>query len=127
MLFVILSLVLGVLLALLLPGYIPPTYTPYVAIAILAGLDSVFGGASAVINNQFQLKVFLSGFIGNVVLAALLTYIGNLLDVDIYLAFVIVFGTRILQNFTIIRRYLLNRHYSFHPLQKPKEEGDSPS
>ncbi|MDR0405939.1 MAG: small basic family protein [Clostridiales bacterium] len=92
------------------PINIPATLTPYIAISILAGLDSVFGGFTATINNNFKMKVFLTGFFGNALLAAALTFIGKMLDVDIYLAAIIVFGTRLFQNFAIIRRFVLNKY-----------------
>ena len=110
MLIIIFGLLIGVILGLSLPTGIPPAMTQYIAIAILAGLDSVFGGFTATINNNFKMKVFISGFFGNALLAIALTYIGKLLDVDIYLAAVIVFGTRLFQNFAVIRRFLLNKY-----------------
>lgn len=110
MLIIILSLLIGVSLGLSVPTGIPATYTPYIAIAILAGLDSVFGGFAATINSNFKMNVFISGFFGNAILAIALTFIGKLLDVDIYLAAIIVFGTRLFQNFAVIRRFLLNKY-----------------
>lgn len=109
MILIIPALLFGVSLALFVPVNIPAELTPYVAIAILAGMDSVFGGFAATINNNFKMKIFISGLFGNAALAIVLTYIGKLLDVDIYLAAVIVFGTRLFQNFSVIRRFLLNR------------------
>ncbi len=116
-LIIIASLLIGVVAGLFIPSGLPSTLTPYIAIAILAGLDSVFGGFAATINNNFKMKIFITGFFGNALLAMLLTYIGKLLDVDIYLAAVIVFGTRFFQNFAVIRRFLLNRPSS-GPTQK---------
>ncbi|MDD3765621.1 MAG: small basic family protein [Eubacteriales bacterium] len=109
---VIIALLFGVGLALFVPVNIPAELTPYVAIAILAGMDSVFGGFAATINNNFKMKIFMTGLFGNAILAMVLTYIGKLLDVDIYLAAVIVFGTRLFQNFSVIRRFLLSRRSS---------------
>lgn len=48
-------------------GFLVPTisYTAsnYLAIAIVAALDSVFGGIASNINKRFDMKVFLSGFL----------------------------------------------------------------
>ncbi len=110
MIIIIFSLLIGVALGLFLPSNLPATMTPYIAIGILAGLDSVFGGFAATINNNFKMKIFITGFFGNALLAIMLTYIGKLLDVDIYLAAIIVFGTRLFQNFAVIRRFLLNKY-----------------
>jgi small basic protein len=110
MLIIIFSLLAGIALGLFMPTGIPATLTPYIAIAILAGLDSIFGGLAANINNNFKMQVFITGFFSNAVLAMLLAYIGKLLDVDIYLAAIIVFGTRLFQNFAVIRRFLLSKY-----------------
>lgn len=119
MLIIILSLLIGISFGLFMPSGLSPAATPYIAIAILAGLDSVFGGFTATINNNFKIKVFITGFFGNATLAIALTYIGKLLDVDIYLAAIIVFGTRLMQNFAVIRRFLLNK---YSPDTTPKKQ-----
>ena len=84
---------------------IPYTYSRYLAIAIIAALDSIFGGISAVIKKNFDLKVFVTGFFGNAILSILLTLLGEKLNVDIYLAAIIVFVGRMFTNLSIIRRY----------------------
>lgn len=110
MLFIIGSLVVGVLAALLVPFYFSVTVSQYIAIALLAGIDSIFGGWAASINNNFRLNIFLSGFFGNMLLATALTYLGNLLNVDLYFAAVLIFGTRLFNNFAIIRRFVLGKY-----------------
>ena len=44
---------------------IPYTYSTFLAIAVVAALDSVFGGITSVINKNFDLKIFVTGFFGN--------------------------------------------------------------
>ena len=83
---------------------IPYSYSQYIAVAILACLDSVFGALSANMGKKFKLSIFLSGFVCNALIAIFLVYIGSKLNVDIYLAVVIVFTGRLLNNFTSIRR-----------------------
>lgn len=87
---------------------IPYSYSQYIAVAILACLDSVFGAYCANIENKFKMSTFISGFFGNALIAMFLTFIGSKLDVDIYLAAVIVFSGRLLNNFGTIRRYFIN-------------------
>ena len=53
------------------------------------------------------MKVFVSGFFVTAILAMLLTYLGEKLNVDIYLAAIIVFVGRMFNNLGIIRRYFL--------------------
>ena len=45
--FSVLGLVVGIVLGLFFPMYIPPAYTTYVAVALLAALDSLLGALHA--------------------------------------------------------------------------------
>ena len=85
------------------------TYSSYLAIAIIAALDSVFGGIASVVKGKFDLKIFITGFFGNAILSMLLTFLGQKLNVDIYLAAIIVFVGRMFTNLSIIRRYFLEK------------------
>lgn len=105
---IILCSILGVLFGMNLPT-ISYSYSGYLAIAIVAALDSVFGGITSVLKKNFDIKVFVSGFFGNAILAMLLTYLGEKLNVDIYLAAVIVFVGRMFTNLSIIRRYYIEK------------------
>jgi small basic protein len=106
----ILGLILGILIGVYMPYTIPPQYSNYVAVAILAALDSVFGGIAATLQKKFDMKIFLSGFFGNALLAAVLAYIGDKLGIQIHLAAIFAFGNRLFLNFAIIRRILLNKY-----------------
>ena len=105
---IIIGCILGAILGINAP-MISYTYSSYLAIAIIAALDTVFGGIVAVSNKNFDLKIFISGFFSNAVIAILLTVLGQKLNVDIYLAAIVVFVWRILNNIGIIRRYYLNK------------------
>ena len=105
---IILCSILGVLFGMNLPT-ISYSYSGYLAIAIVAALDSVFGGITSVLKKNFDIKIFVSGFFGNAILAMLLTYLGEKLNVDIYLAAVIVFVGRMFTNLSIIRRYYIEK------------------
>jgi len=105
----ILGLIIGIIIGIFIPYNIPAEYSNYVAVAILAALDSVFGGISASLQKKFDIKIFLSGFFGNALLAALLAYIGDRLGIQIHLAPIFAFGNRLFLNFANIRRYLLNK------------------
>ena len=105
----ILGLVCGVVLGVLSGVVIPYGYATYVAIAILACLDSVLGGIYAISQKQFDLKIFVSGFFCNGVLAVGLVWLGNQLNLNLSIAAVVVYGSRIFNNFSQIRRFLLNK------------------
>ncbi len=104
----IIACVLGVIVGLNAP-MISYTYSSYLAIAIIAALDSVFGGVASVINKKFDMKIFISGFFGNAILAILLTVLGEKLNIDIYLAAIVVFVGRMFNNLGIIRRYYVEK------------------
>ena len=109
---VYLGIILGCLLGAIVGVNAPVisyTYSSYLAIAIIAALDSVFGGISSVLKKNFDLKIFLSGFFCNAILSILLTYLGEKLNVDIYLAAIVVFVGRMFTNLTIIRRYYVDK------------------
>ncbi|NLC43713.1 MAG: small basic family protein [Clostridiales bacterium] len=107
MLLPLIGIMIGIFLGMMLPIDIPTAYSSYMSIAVLAALDSVFGGIRSTLEKQFEADVFISGFFGNAVLAAGLTYLGERLDVPIYLCAIFVFGYRLFNNFALIRRHFL--------------------
>jgi len=105
---ILIGCIIGALIGMNAP-MISYTYSSYLAIAIIAALDSVFGGITSVINKNFNLKIFVTGFFGNAILAILLTILGEKLNVDIYLAAIVVFVGRMFVNLAIIRRYYIDK------------------
>jgi small basic protein len=105
----VIGLVLGVAIGLVANVDIPVAYSSYLSIAILAALDTVFGGVRASLEKSFDGAVFITGFFFNTLVAALLAYIGVQLGVDLYLAAVVAFGVRLFQNIAVIRRIAFNR------------------
>ncbi len=105
----LLGLLLGVVLGLYVPLFFPVVYAKYMSVAVLAALDSVFGGIRAAMEDTFDLAVFISGFFSNALLAAGLAFVGERLGIDLYLAAVVAFGVRLFQNLAIIRRRLLKK------------------
>jgi small basic protein len=109
---------------------VPPDYGAYLSIAALAGLDSVIGGARAVQIGKFKRRIFISGFLTAVVIAVALTWFGERLGVQIFLAVGFVFVYRIMNNLSIIRWYLLddeNPHLQWFPgwKKEPKSGSDA--
>lgn len=119
---IIIGCVLGAIIGINLP-IISYTYSTYLAIAIIAALDSVFGGITGVLKGEFDFKVFISGFFCNAILSMLLTFLGTKLNVDIYLAAIVVFVGRMFINLTIIRKYYIDKWSSkIENLKKKKNE-----
>ena len=105
---IIIGCVVGALIGMNAP-VISYTYSGYLAIAIIAALDSVFGGIASTLKGKFDMIIFVSGFFGNAILSILLTFLGQKLNVDIYLAAIVVFVGRMFTNLAIIRRHYLDK------------------
>lgn len=105
---IIIGCIIGAIIGTNIPT-IPYTYSGYLAIAIIAALDSVFGGITSSLKKNFDMKIFISGFFVNAILAIALTYLGEKLNVDIYLAAVVVFVGRMFNNLGTIRRYYVEK------------------
>mgnify|MGYP005756820129 len=104
---IILGCVIGAIIGVNAP-IIPYTYSTFLAIAVVAALDSVFGGITSVLKKNFDLTIFITGFFCNSILSIALTYLGQRLNIDIYLAALVVFVGRMFTNLTIIRRYYVD-------------------
>jgi small basic protein len=107
MIWILSSLALGVAVGYFVPFTYPIDYTIYVSVAILAIMDSVFGAVKSSFEDKFENIIFITGFLGNTLLAVIMTYIGEKLGVPLYYVAVLVFGMRIFDNFSIIRRYVI--------------------
>lgn len=125
MITVAIAVLLGILAGLFVPYNLSNDTLPYVAVGILAALDSVFGGIWSNFQKRFKVVMFVSGLISNALLAILFTFMGNKLGIDLSLAVVVVFGVRIFNNLSNIRRYLFERHYRIKRIQQKLIEGDT--
>ncbi|GAA1409455.1 DUF1290 domain-containing protein [Oerskovia turbata] len=104
----VVGLVLGVVAGLVLQPTVPVALQPYLPIAVVAALDALFGGLRAMLDGLFNDKVFLVSFLSNVVVAALIVFLGDQLGVGTQLStgVVVVLGIRIFSNAAAIRRHL---------------------
>ena len=93
-----------------------------IAVAILAFLDSIFGGIASNMQDKFDFTIFITGFFFNALIAMFLVYLGQKLNVDIYLVAVIVFSSRIFTNFSIIRRIFIERVRTKNKTKKISEK-----
>ena len=103
----LLGLILGIALGVLTDIQIPAVYENYLSIAVLAALDTMFGGIRAQLQQVYDDKVFITGFFFNIALAAGLAFLGVHIGVDLYLAAIFAFGVRLFQNIAVIRRILI--------------------
>jgi small basic protein len=104
----VIGLVVGIVAGLVLEPTVPVWLQPYLPIAVVAALDAVFGGLRAVLDGIFDDRVFTVSFLSNIVVAALMVYLGDQLGVGTQLAtgVVVVLGIRIFSNAAAIRRHL---------------------
>jgi small basic protein len=103
-----LALVAGLVGGLILHPVAPGWIEPYLPIAVVAALDAVFGAVRARLEGIFDDKVFVVSFVSNVLVAALVVYLGDNLGVggQLSTAVVVVLGIRIFSNAAAIRRRL---------------------
>ena len=106
----LIGLTVGLLLGSIFTLSIPIAYASYLSIAVLAGFDSLLGGWRALLQGDFNGPILLSGFFVNVMMAALLAWLGDMVGLDLYLAAVVAFGIRIFNNIGKIRQSIILNH-----------------
>ena len=109
---VIVSVLLGLVIGYSSPLVIPVAYSKIFSVALVAALDAAFGGLRAVVSERFDIRVFVTGFFSNTLLAAALVFIGDRLGIDLYYVALLAFGFRMFKNLAMLRRYLLRDYRS---------------
>jgi small basic protein len=106
--YAVLAMIVGIALGFILKPNVPVELQPYLPIAVVAALDAVFGGIRARLDGIFDDKQFVISFVSNVLVAALIVYLGDKLGVGGQLStgVVVVLGVRIFGNVAAIRRHL---------------------
>lgn len=108
MLWALIGILLGVIVGFALNLAVPIEYVKYTAVVIVGVLDSLFGAARAeMTKNQYNSAIFATGLIFNILMALGLTYLGEKLGLDLYLAAAVVFTFRIFANIGVIRRVII--------------------
>lgn len=105
-----LALALGITLGLLTNVSVPLGLLTYLGVAVLAAIDACLGGVKASLENTFNDRVFVSGFLTNTLMAAFIVFVGDRIGVrELYLAAVVAFGLRVFENLGTIRRLIFSR------------------
>lgn len=107
---VIFGLALGVVIGAFLRFDIPPEYARYSAVAIVGILDSLFGAIKASVESKYNTMIFITGLAFNMIVAVLVTFLGDKLNLDLYLAILIAFTIRIFSNIGMIKSSTLDRY-----------------
>lgn len=105
----VLALIVGIILGALVSTQVPLTWAPYLSVAVLAGLDSICGGSRSYLEGKFQQDIFVTGFLFNILLAIFFVWLGVAIGLNLVLAAALVFGWRIFNNLSLIRRLILSR------------------
>lgn len=120
--------IIALLVGFLLPHFlkIGPVTGPqgqYLAVACLAGLDSVLGGIRSGLEGKFHNDVFLTGFVSNTLIAFFLAWLGDQIGLNLFLVAALVIGSRLFNNLSLIRRYLLTRWRDSRDRRRLRAEG----
>ena len=81
----------------------------YLAVACLAGFDTILGGIRGGLEGRFENSIFVSGFMANIFIALLLVFLGDRIYQPLYLVVAFVFGNRIFSNLSLIRRSVMTK------------------
>lgn len=104
------ALIAGAVIAKLFVGQLMhPIGAQYLAVACLAGFDTICGGIRSGLEGKFHNDVFVTGFISNMAIAFFLAWLGDQIGINLYLAAVLVLGSRIFTNLSLIRRFILTK------------------
>ena len=107
----VLGIFIGLIVGLNTSYTIPIEYIKYTAVIIVGILDSLFGAIRAEATHEnYNPTIFLTGLISNMLMAIAITYLGEELGLDLYLAATVVFTFRIFSNLGIIRRSFLHKY-----------------
>jgi len=102
------GIMVGIIIGALFRYAIPPELTRYTAVAIIGILDAIFGALRAeVVDKNYDFGIFLTGLFFNIILAVAITFLGDKMGLDLYLAASVVFTFRIFNNVGVTRRVLV--------------------
>lgn len=104
------GLLIGIVIGIFAPLTIPVEFARYTAVGILGILDSILGAIRADLQGRYNVTIFVSGLLFNMFLAMAITYFGDRLGLDLYLAVLVVFTLRIFANIGTIRYSFLTRY-----------------
>lgn len=110
MIWSLIGILLGIIIGLSMDIDIPIELTRYTAVIIIGMLDALFGAIRAeCTKDDYDPLIFLTGLFFNTVLAVGITYLGDRLGLDLYLAATVVFTFRIFSNVGIVRRVMIEK------------------
>jgi small basic protein len=101
------ALIAGIVVGLILRPTLPVALAPYLPVVVVAALDVVLEGIRDRLEGAYHEGELLVGFLANSLLAVFVVWLGDRLGApDLSVGVIIVFGVRMFQSLTAIRRYL---------------------
>lgn len=108
MIWALVGILMGIIIGFAFDVPIPIEFTRYTAVVSIGILDALFGAIRAeVTQDKYDAIIFITGLFFNVILAIGITYLGDKLGLDLYLAATVVFTFRIFSNVGITRRAVI--------------------
>lgn len=102
----LLALLAGILAGLFLRPTLPSGLAPYLPVVVVAALDVVLEGIRERLEGGYHEGELLVGFLANSLLAVFVVWLGDRLGApDLTIGVIIVFGVRMFQHLTSIRRF----------------------
>jgi small basic protein len=100
------ALVAGIVVGLILRPSLPVGLAPYLPVVVVAALDVVLEGVEERLEGAYHEGELLVGFLANSLLAVFVVWLGDRLGApDLTIGVIIVFGFRMFQHLTAIRRF----------------------
>jgi len=99
----------------------------YIAVACLAGMDTICGGVRSGLEGKFHNDVFITGFISNVLIAFFISWLGDQIGINLFLAAALVLGSRIYTNLSLIRRFALTKWQDSRERARMQKQGQGQS
>ena len=107
---ILIGLIVGLTLGFVFNIAYPLEYSFYITMGLLAAMDSVVGALRSHLEGKYSNIVFITGFLTNAALAALLAFVGDRLGIPLYYAVILVFGGRLFNNLGISRRIAIDNY-----------------
>ena len=112
MIWAAIGIFIGVIIGLNVTYTIPIEYIKYTAVAIIVILDTLLGAIKAeVTKERYNQTIFLTGLISSLILALGITFLGEKLGLDLYLAVTVVFILKIFSNLGITRDTIIKKFF----------------
>jgi small basic protein len=106
----LLALLAGVVAGLVFRPTLPTGLAPYLPVVVVAALDVVLEGVRDRLEGGYHEGELLVGFLANSALAVFVVWLGDRLGApDLTIGVIIVFGVRMFQHLTAIRRFLFRQ------------------